>query len=120
VSLATILGVVFPLLTIIIGGACVLLFSVTSTLRASNGDLRDRVADLEKEQSIDRATIKTQAGEIKTQAAEIVALQKIVTGEVQLTALTDLLEHHHADTIKTQARIEKTVDTLLVELRKAS
>lgn len=82
-SLGTIVGVVFPLLTVIVGGACVLLFSITTTLRASNGDLRDRVADLEKEQALDKATIKEQH-------AELEALKKVVTGEVQLAALGDM------------------------------
>lgn len=81
-SMGTVVGVIFPLLTVIVGGACVLLFSITTTLRASNGDLRDRVDDLEKEQTKDKATIKEQH-------AELEALKKVVTGEVQLAALGD-------------------------------
>jgi hypothetical protein len=112
-SLTTILGVVFPLLTIIIGGACVLLFSVTSTLRTSNGDLRARVDDLEKEQVRDKATIATQA-------AEIHALQKVVTGEVQLAALADVLDHHHQMAVTSAGRLEKSIDAVLDEVRRAS
>lgn len=100
------LGTIFPILTVITGGACILLFSVTTTLRQSNGDLRDRVSDLEASDVRKDATIKEQA-------AELVALQKIVTGEVQLTALADVLDMHHRETIVSTARIEHGVDTIL-------
>lgn len=101
-----VLNVVFPILVVVVGGACILLYGVTSTLRTSNGDLRDRVADLEA------AEIRNEA-KIKEQAAEISALQKVVTGEVQLAALADVLDAHHKETVVATARIEKSVDTIL-------
>lgn len=105
-DLDTALNVVFPILTVIVGGACILLFGITSTLRSSNGDLRDRVADLEASEARNEATITAQA-------SEIAALQKVVTGEVQLAALADVLDAHHRETIVSNARIEKTTDKIL-------
>ena len=112
INFGTILGVVFPVLTIIVGGACILLFSITGTLRSSNGDLRDRIGDLEREQAVDKATIITQAGELE-------ALKKVVTGEVQLAAITDVLTHHHETSIAATGRIEKGIDAVLEQVRKA-
>lgn len=83
-------SVIFPVLTVIIGGACILLFSVTTTLRASNTDLRERVKELE-------AKDERNAGTIKAQAAQIDALGKVVTGEAHLVAIGDLLTEHHAE-----------------------
>lgn len=103
------LGVIFPLLTVIIGGACILLFSVTTTLRTSNGDLRDRVSDLEAKEVRNEATILRQE-------SEIAALQKVVTGEVQLAALADVLDAHHHESVLSATRIEKSVDLILEKM----
>lgn len=118
ITFGTVVGVVFPILTIIIGGACALLLSVTTTLRASNGDLRDRVTDLEAEQKIDKSLINSQK-------ADLDALRKIVTGEVQLAAITDLLEHHHQAAVTAWQSVEgkidqlaPSLDTILAEIKK--
>lgn len=108
-DVGAILAVVFPLLTVIIGGACILLFSVTTTLRTSNGDLRDRVSDLEAKEVRNEATILQQK-------SEIVALQKVVTGEVQLAALADVLDAHHHESVLSATRIEKSVDLILEKM----
>lgn len=105
-ELSAILDVVFPILVVVVGGACILLYGVTSTLRTSNGDLRDRVSDLEAAETRNEATIKKQD-------AEIEALRKVVTGEVQLAALADVLDAHHRETTVSTARIEHGVDLIL-------
>lgn len=105
-TVSTALGVIFPLLTVIIGGACILLFSITTTLRTSNGDLRDRVSDLEAKSVRDEA-------KITAQASEIVALQKVVTGADQLAYLSTVLDAHHTESTVALARIEKNTDTIL-------
>lgn len=92
-GLDTIVGVIFPVLTVVIGGACILLFSVTTTLRASNSDLRERVKDLEAKNLTNEATISAQKVEIELWS-------KTVTGEVHLVAIEDLLTHHNNYAVK--------------------
>lgn len=108
-NLGAVVSVVFPLLTLITGGACILLFSITTTLRANNGDLKDRVDILERELADERAD-NTQL------RAEVEALHKIVTGEVQLAAILTLLESHDKSTVAEHARIEKAVDAVRTEV----
>ena len=96
------ISVIFPVLTIIIGGACILLFSVTTTLRAANTDLRDRAKDLEGQ--VQRLTEKVQS-----QAAEISIWQKTVTGEVHLVAITDLLSTHHTESVAKWSDLHDTL-----------
>lgn len=86
------ISVIFPVLTVIIGGACILLFSVTTTLRASNADLRDRVKELEDKDQRNEVTISAQA-------AQLDALGKVVTGEAHLVVITDLLTTHHSEAV---------------------
>lgn len=110
-SVGTVVSVVFPLLTLIIGGACLLLLSVTTTLRANNGDLKDRVDILEKDlnqEKLDNAALR----------AEVGALQKVVTGEVQLAAIETHVLALDKTTTSGLARVEKGIDTVLTELKK--
>lgn len=102
-DLGTIVGVVFPLLTVITGGACVLQFSVTRTLRDNNGDLKERVSILESEIAIE----KTANASLQSQ---VDALQKVVTGEVQLQAILTLLEGHDRASVTAHARIEMAIE----------
>ncbi len=102
----TVISVVFPLLTLITGGACILLFSITTTLRANNGDLKDRVAILEAE-------IATEKAENAAMKVELAAMHKVVTGEVQLAAILTLLEAHDKNSVAEHARIEKAIDSAL-------
>ncbi len=92
-DIGTVVSVLFPVLTIIVSGACVLLFATTTTLRATNGDQEARIKFLEGEQERDKKLIADDE-------SEITALQKVVTGEAQLQAIasqlatiTDALEH---------------------------
>lgn len=96
----TIIQFIFPMLTFVTVGACILLFSMTTTLRQSNTDLRDRVTDVEAENKRHEATIKSQAEKIDAQSEEIALWAKTVTGEVHLVAITDLLTHHHDQAVK--------------------
>lgn len=104
-TVGQVVSIVFPLLTLIAGGACILLFSITTTLRSSNGDLRDRVGDLER----DLTSEKTENAALRS---DLSALQKVVTGEVQLAAILTLLESHDRSTVAEHARIEKAVEQI--------
>lgn len=107
-----IVSIVFPLLTIVVGGFCVLQLGITKTLRDSNGDLRARVDDLE-------ASDKRKDATIGGQAAEIAALQRVVTGEVQLAAIADVLQHHHEQAVTfwdNANRVLEHTDATLAEL----
>lgn len=109
-SVGTVVSVVFPLLTLIIGGACLLLLSVTTTLRANNGDLKDRVDLLEKDlaqEKLDNAALK----------AEVGALQKVVTGEVQLAAIETHVVALDRTTTAGLARIEKGIDQVRADIK---
>lgn len=98
-------SVIFPVLTVIIGAACILLFSVTTTLRASNTDLRDRVKELED-------TKKRLEAMNAAHTAELEALRKVVTGEVHLVAITDLLDHHHKEAVAYWNRWTPALETI--------
>lgn len=88
---------IFPVLTIIVGGACVLMLVSTKTLRESRDDQEKRIKQLEEERVRDKETIASQAG-------ELVIWQNAVTGQEQLrvlielvTQLTALLTEHHTE-----------------------
>jgi hypothetical protein len=78
---------VFPVLTLIIGGACVLLLVSTKTLRDSRDDQEKRIKQLEDERTRDKDTIVAQDAEIKF-------WQKAVTGETHLVAIIELITQH--------------------------
>lgn len=61
---------------------------VVTSLREQVGDQKTRIDSLTAERADDKATILRQT-------ADIAALQRVVTGEVHLEAISDLLEHHH-------------------------
>lgn len=106
------ISVIFPVLTVIIGGACILLFSVTTTLRASNTDLRERVKELEDKDRRNEVTIT----DLRAQAE---ALGKVVTGEAHLVAIGDLLTEHHTEAKDAWAHMGSTlthVDETMTDL----
>lgn len=115
----SIVGIVFPLLTILAVGGCALLYGITGTLRASNGDLRNRVKDLEDEDAAKATKIKAQGEQIDGQKGELEALRKVITGEVQLTAITELLANHHRQAVTEWEAINTVltrIDTTMAEL----
>lgn len=99
-DVASVFNFIFPLLSVLALGGCALLFGVQTTLRANNGDLKDRVAILEAEQTADKAKIAAQADQIAAHQGELGALSKVITGEVHLVAITDLLSEHHNQAVK--------------------
>lgn len=106
------IATIFPILTIIIGGACVLLLVSTKTLRDSRDDQEKRITFLEAKSVRDDATILAQAGQID-------ALGKVVTGEAHLVVITDLLTEHHAEAVKSWTHVGATlehVDATMVDL----
>src|SRR5687768_7905247 len=91
-SFSQIVGIIFPILTVIAGGIAILAYGANKVLRDTAEDLRKRVNDLEKDREQDRNVISAQAAELKV-------WQRAVTGEVQLAAIMDLLDTHHADAV---------------------
>lgn len=123
-GLGSIVGVIFPLLTILAVGGCALLYGVTTTLRQSNGDLRDRVKDLEAENETKDHKITALEEQVSAHQGELAALSKVITGEVHLVAITDLLTQHHDEAIKQWAsvngvllRVDTTMAGVLALLR---
>lgn len=108
-----VISVIFPVLTVIIGGACILLFSVTTTLRASNSDLTARVDFLEKERDrleLEKRTDReTFDAKLVASAGELEALRKVVTGEAHLVAISDLLTEHHSEALAQWANVTTTL-----------
>lgn len=82
--------IALAVLTIIIGGICTLLLVSTKTLRDSRDDQEKRILFLEKKSERDDETIEQQAEELRV-------WQRAVTGEVQLTAILELLNEHHTE-----------------------
>ena len=87
-SLQGILTGVLTVTTIIASALVGILFGSLKTLRDTAGDLRNRVTDLEKERTEDKAKIAEEEAKTKI-------LQAMVTGKVEWVALTDQLEEHH-------------------------
>lgn len=79
---------------------------VLTSVREQNGDYEKRIKFLEDQRDRDKQTIKDQTN-------DIASLQRIVTGEVQWQAISDLLEHHHKDAVQHWTRAEE----LLVGIR---
>lgn len=79
---------------------------IVISLREQTGDYEKRIAFLEAERTRDQATINQQRG-------DLAAMQRVVTGEVQWQAISDLLDHHHKRAEEQWRRHE----ALLVEIR---
>jgi hypothetical protein len=86
----TIISTIFTVLTVITGGACVLLLVSTKTLRDSRDDQEKRIKFLEEERTRDKDTITAQA-------TELGIWRSAVTGEKQLAAIMGLLTRHHTE-----------------------
>lgn len=102
-SFSEMVGIIFPILTIIAGGIAILAYGANKVLRDTANDLRLRVNDLEKDRAIDRKVIATQAAELRV-------WQQAVTGEVQLTAIKDLLDQHHSEAVAQWKKNDRTLD----------
>ena len=86
------ISAIFSILTIIVGGVCIMLFVSTKTLRDSRDDQEKRIKFLEDERTRDKTMIASQA-------TEIGILRRTVTGEDQLVAISALLGQHHKDAV---------------------
>lgn len=89
-DLGALLTAVFSATTVVAATLAALAYGVMRTLRDSNGDLRGRVTDLEK----DRADRDAKIAEL---SGLYVAAKEIATGEVHWHALVDLLSQHQID-----------------------
>jgi hypothetical protein len=89
-DLGALLTTVFGVTTVIAATLAALGYGVLRTLRESNGDLRARVSDLEKDRSERDARIAELTGLYET-------ARQIATGEVHWQALVDLMAEHQVD-----------------------
>lgn len=79
------IAVIFPVLTIIVSGFCILLYGSQTTLRATNGDQEKRIVFLEAEQVRDKREI----GDLK---ANVEFLEGMARGDAQLAAIQTTLD----------------------------
>lgn len=96
---------VFGVLTVIVGGVCVLLLVSTKTLRDSRDDQEKRITQLEAERTRDKA-------ELAGKDAQIDALGKVVTGEAYLVAISDQIAQHHSEAVRQWTHVTTTLDHL--------
>lgn len=85
-SILAVLTAALGIATAVASGLLGLQLGTMRTLRETNGDLRDRVSDLEKTRTEDRAQI----AELTSDKA---ALARVVTGEAHMVAFGDQLTH---------------------------
>lgn len=81
---------VFSILTVIVGGVCIMLFVSTKTLRDSRDDMEHRIVQLESERNRDKELLASQKTEIDI-------LRNTVTGESHLVELKTMLRKHHQE-----------------------
>ena len=108
-DLGPLLTTVFGVTTLIAAGLAGLVYGAQRTLRDSNGDLRARVAELEK----DRAERDAKIAELK---ALYDTARQIATGEVQWEVLVDLQTEHQKEA-KTHWKKELEMLAVLEEAR---
>lgn len=110
-SLSGVLSVVLGITTVVAGGLVGLQIGSVRTLRSSNGDLRERVADLEKGRADDRA-------KNARLTADLDALGRVVTGETHLVALTHQLDDHHTEARTHWLRDETVLEQILEAIKR--
>lgn len=86
-----------------------LMRGTVSGLREQNGDLKERVAYLEKGRAEDHAHIAENAAENKM-------LKTMMTGKVEWVALTDQLEEHHRQALAWWLKTGQVLDDIRVAL----
>jgi len=90
------LGTLLQIASAIVALTGVAAWSVTkeslNQVRAQNGDLRAEVGDKDRRHTEDQATIARQASDIDV-------LRRVVTGEVQLLAIKEMLSLHHDESM---------------------
>lgn len=94
------LAILTPILTVTTAIAATvagITYSVTRTLRANNGDLKDRVEILENGIATRDQQIAKQATQIAECGTEIETLKSMVHQRVEWVAVSDLLEQHHTE-----------------------
>lgn len=89
----TLISGIFTVLTIIVGGVCIMLFVSTKTLRDSRDDQEKRILFLEAERARDKAKI----GSLETAVG---FWRSAATGDAKLDGISGLLDRHHADAVK--------------------
>lgn len=112
-AILAVLAVTTTITTALVG----LQIGTVRTLRESNKDLRDRVADLEKERLEDKGEIVKRDGRLAEKDSEIKLLRAMVTGKVEWIAVTDQLEDHHREAISHWTSTEAQLDQILAKLR---
>lgn len=82
------------------------------TVRENNADLLARVGILEADKAVAAADNARISAERDTALSENRTLRSIVTGEVKLTQIEDVLEEHHQQTLNWQKTANDKIDDL--------
>jgi len=95
------ISAIFSILTIVVGGVCIMLFVSTKTLRDSRDDQEKRITFLEAERARDRQTISDQQSLIAAAEAKALSLiadsEKLDTLGALIQSLSELLAQHHSE-----------------------
>lgn len=120
VTFAEVWAVVAPFISIGAFGALFLVYGTTKTLRDTNNDLRAQHED-DKERLAEREMLIASMKEHQAQLeGRIGVLESLVTGAVNWTAISDLLEAHHREAVahwRTALQQWKQDEDILREIR---
>ncbi|MGH3496200.1 MAG: hypothetical protein ACRDP1_01880 [Nocardioidaceae bacterium] len=109
---ASLLSLAFGIGLLVAGGLAGLMRGRITMLRETADDLRSRLGDLE---ASDRAK-STELAELRNERD---VLRRMVTGEAQLTRLTEMLDHHHEQAMAEWRRltdVDRRIETAMLAL----
>lgn len=127
ITFSEVWGFIAPFISVGAFGALFLVYGTTKTLRDTNNDLRaqhedDKARIVERDETI----LKMQKSQAEMQG-RIGVLESLVTGAVNWTAISDLLETHHREAvghwksaIDTWEKDEELLAEILVELKRGN
>ena len=78
-----------------------------SQLRESNGELRDRVGDLEKEREEHKVEMTELRGEVALLREHEAYLQSVLRGRAEFTAISDQMDDMHRILVSIDSRLAK-------------
>lgn len=116
-TLLPILTGVLAVTTVAAGGFVGLKIGTERTLRDSNKDLRDRVADLESGRERDRATLAETRAEVDRVSSENALLTSMIQGRVDWTAIGDQLEEHHRQALIWWGKTDEHLSEIAASLK---
>lgn len=108
-ELLTIGGVALTIIALIAAGIAAVQLANVKALRETNGDLRDRVGDLESAWDRSKSDLANEKEQHAATRRDLAAVAKVVTGEAHWVALEQQLTAHHDETA---AILQQIIDTL--------